>query len=162
MGIPDGTRRCPGAGRGTVRVSSRGVVSVVFLCVALLGIALSAPQIFRTLKEYWDGPSVQGAFDSYTVQNDRDGYGLTYEFLYQDTDDAGQVRYHLVSTEGGNIPLVLTCEFRWVDNFSFFDYRPAGWNYVRSNSEEWLRAYDAWELSPGYDGPRRHLFDGRP
>ena len=64
--------------------------------------------------------------------------------------------------EEPNIPLVLTCEFRWVDNFDAFDYRPAGWNYVRSNSEEWLRAYDAWELSPGYDGPRRHLFDGRP
>ena len=162
MGMPDGTGRCPGVGGGTVRVSSRGVVSVVFLCVALLGIALSTPQIFRTLKEYWDGPSVQGAFDSYTVQNDRDGYGLTYRFLYEDTDEAGQVRYHFVSTEGGNIPLVLTCEFRWVDNFSFFHYRPAGWNYVCSNSEEWLRAYDAWELSPGYDGPRRHLFDGRP
>lgn len=47
MGMPDGTGRCPGVGGGTVRVSSRGVVSVVFLCVALLGIALSTPQIFR-------------------------------------------------------------------------------------------------------------------
>ena len=162
MGMPDGTGRCPGVGGGTVRVSSRGVVSVVLLCVVLSVIVLSAPQIFRLLKEYWDGPSVRGALDSYIVQNDRDGYGLTYRFLYEDTDEAGQVRYHFVSTEGGNIPLVLTCEFRWVDNFSFFHYRPAGWNYVRSNSEEWLRAYDAWELSPGYDGPRRHLFDRRP
>ena len=162
MGMPDGTGRCPGVGGGTVRVSSRGVVSVVLLCVVLSVIVLSAPQIFRLLKEYWDGPSVRGALDSYIVQNDRDGYGLTYRFLYEDTDEAGQVRYHFVSTEGGNIPLVLTCEFRWVDNFSFFHYRPAGWNYVCSNSEEWLRAYDAWELSPGYDGPRRHLFDRRP
>ena len=162
MGMPDGTGRCPGAGRGTVRVSSRGVVSVVFLCVALLGIALSAPQIFRTLKEYWDGPSVQGAFDSYTVQNDRDRYGLTYRFLYEDTDEAGQVRYHFVSTEGGNIPLVLTCEFHWFGRWGIFERRDAGWNYICSNSEEWLRAYDAWELSPGYDGPRRHLFDRQP
>ena len=155
MGMPDGTGRCPGVGGGTVRVSSRGVVSVVFLCVVLSVIVLSAPQIFRLLKEYWDGPSVQGAFDSYTVQNDRDRYGLTYRFLYEDTDEAGQVRYHFVSTEGGNIPLVLTCEFRWVDNFRFFHDRPAGWNYVCSNSEEWIRAYEAWRSSPGYDGPIR-------
>ena len=155
MGMPDGTGRCPGVGGGTVRVSSRGVVSVVLLCVVLSVIVLSAPQIFRLLKEYWDGPSVRGALDSYIVQNDRDGYGLTYRFLYEDTDEAGQVRYHFVSTEGGNIPLVLTCEFRWVDNFSFFHYRPAGWNYVRSNSEEWIRAYEVWRSSPGYDGPIR-------
>lgn len=161
MGMPDGTRRCPGAGRGTVRVSSRGVVSVVFLCVALLGIALSAPQIFRTLKEYWDGPSVQGAFDSYTVQNDRDEYGLTYRFLYQDNDDIGQVRYHFVSDKGA-VPLVLTCEFHWFGRWGIFERRDAGWNYICSNSEEWLHAYNAWELSPGYDGPRRHLFDRQP
>ena len=162
MGMPDGTGRCPGAGRGTVRVSSRGVVSVVFLCVVLSVIVLSAPQIFRLLKEYWDGPSVQGALDSYIVQNDRDGYGLTYRFLYEDRDEAGQVRYHFVSTEGGNIPLVITCEFHWFGRWGIFERRDAGWNYIRSNSEEWLRAYDAWELSPGYDGPRRHLFDRQP
>lgn len=113
------------------------------------------------MKEYWDGPSVQGAFDSYTVQNDRDEYGLTYRFLYQDNDDIGQVRYHFVSDKGA-VPLVLTCEFHWFGRWGIFERRDASWNYIRSNSEEWLRAYDAWELSPGYDGPRRHLFDGRP
>ena len=141
------------AGRGVPRAAVTPSLVVAALMAVYLGVMMGS---------YLDGPSVQGALDSYAVQNDKSQYGLTYEFLYQDTDDAGQVRYHLVSTEGGNIPLVLTCEFRWVDNFDAFDYRPAGWNYVRSNSEEWLRAYDAWELSPGYDGPRRHLFDGRP
>ena len=155
MGMPDGTRRCPGAGRGTVRVSSLGVVSVVFLCVALSGIALSAPQIFRLLKEYWDGPSVQGAFDSYTVQNDRDEYGLTYRFLYQDNDDIGQVRYHFVSDNGGNIPLVITCEFRWFDSWGFLEFYPAGWNYTCSNPEEWVDAYDAWGSGQGYGIPIR-------
>ena len=155
MGMPDGTGRCPGVGGGTVRVSSRGVVSVVFLCVALLGIALSAPQIFRTLKEYWDGPSVQGAFDSYTVQNDRDEYGLTYRFLYEDTDEAGQVRYHFVSNSGGNIPLVITCEFHWFDRWGIFEPRHAGWNYVCSNPEERVRAYDAWGSGQEYGIPIR-------
>ena len=140
------------AGRGVPRAAVTPSLVVAALMAVYLGVMMGS---------YLDGPSVQGALDSRSVRWD-EGYGLTYEFLYQDTDDAGQVRYHLVSTEGGNIPLVLTCEFRWVDNFDAFDYRPAGWNYVRSNSEEWRRAYDAWELSPGYDGPRRHLFDGRP
>ena len=140
------------AGRGVPRAAVTPSLVVAALMAVYLGVMMGS---------YLDGPSVEAALDSHSVRWD-EGYGLTYEFLYQDTDDAGQVRYHLVSTEGGNIPLVLTCEFRWVDNFSFFHYRPAGWNYVCSNSEEWLRAYDAWELSPGYDGPRRHLFDGRP
>ena len=155
MGMPDGTGRCPGVGGGTIRVSSRGVVSVVFLCVVLSVIVLSAPQIFRLLKEYWDGPSVQGAFDSYTVQNDRDGYGLTYRFLYEDRDEAGQVRYHFVSTEGGNIPLVLTCEFHWFDSWGFLEFYPAGWNYTCSNPEEWVHAYNAWGSGQEYGIPIR-------
>ena len=133
------------AGRGVPRAAVTPSLVVAALMAVYLGVMMGS---------YLDGPSVQGALDSRSVRWD-EGYGLTYEFLYQDTDDAGQVRYHFVSTEGGNIPLVLTCEFRWVDNFSFFHYRPAGWNYVFSNSEEWIRAYEAWRSSPGYDGPIR-------
>ncbi|AKT48675.1 hypothetical protein ADJ70_06550 [Olsenella sp. oral taxon 807] len=133
------------AGRDVPRAAVTPSLVVAALMAVYLGVMMGS---------YLDGPSVGAALDSHSVRWD-EGYGLTYEFLYQDTDDAGQVRYHLVSTEGGNIPLVLTCEFRWVDNFSFFDYRPAGWNYVRSNSEEWIRAYEAWRSSPGYDGPIR-------
>ena len=155
MGMPDGTGRCPGVGRGATRAGPLGVAGTALLCIAALVTVLSAPHLIRMLGEYREGPSLRAALDSHAVQNDKSQYGLTYEFLYQDTDDAGQVRYHLVSTEGGNVPLVLTCEFRWVDNFSFFHYRPAGWNYVRSNSEEWSRAYEAWRSSPGYDGPIR-------
>ena len=99
--------------------------------------------------------SVEAALDSRSVRRDEEQYGLTYEFLYRDTDGEGWVRYHLVSTEGGDIPLMLTCESLWLDSFGAFDYRPAGWNYVRSNPEEWSRAYEAWRSSPGYDGPTR-------
>ena len=134
------------AGRGVPRAAVTPSLVVAALMAVYLGVMMGS---------YLDGPSVQGALDSYAVQNDKSQYGLTYEFLYQDTDDAGQVRYHLVSTEGGNVPLVLTCEFLWLDSFDAFDYRPAGWNYVRSNSEEWSRAYEAWRSSPGYDGPIR-------
>ena len=133
------------AGRDVPRAAVTPSLVVAALMAVYLGVMMGS---------YLDGPSVGAALDSHSVRWD-EGYGLTYEFLYQDTDDAGQVRYHLVSTEGGSIPLVLTCEFRWVDNFSFFHYRPAGWNYVRSNSEEWIRAYEAWRSSPGYDGPIR-------
>ena len=42
-------------------------------------------------------PSVEAALDSYAVQNDKSQYGLTYEFLYQDTDGEGRICYHLVS-----------------------------------------------------------------
>ena len=147
------------AGRpGAMRVSARGVVVAVALVAAMAPVSY----LVGKLGAYLEGPSVQGALDSRIVQNDRDGYGLTYRFLYEDTDEAGQVRYHFVSTEGGNIPLVITCEFHWFGRWGIFERRDAGWNYIRSNSEEWLRAYDAWELSPGYDGPRRHLFDRQP
>ena len=145
------------AGRGVPRAAVTPSLVVAALMAVYLGVMMGS---------YLDGPSVEAALDSHAVQNDKSQHGLTYTFLYQDVDKLGQtryyfrhtdgqVRYHLVSTEGGNIPLVLTCEFRWVDNFSFFDYRPAGWNYVRSNSEEWIRAYEAWRSSPGYDGPIR-------
>jgi len=125
--------------------------------VAVAAAVQFGPYFVRMMKVYQEGPSIGAALNSDAMQIDRKLYGITYNFLYQDTDDAGQVRYHLVSTEGGNVPLVLTCEFRWVDNFSFFHYRPAGWNYVCSNSEEWIRAYEAWRSSPGYDGPRTRV-----
>jgi len=136
------------AGRDVPRAAVTPSLVVAALMAVYLGVMMGS---------YLDGPSVQGALDSYAVQNDKSQYGLTYEFLYQDTDGEGRIRYHLVSTEGGNVPLVLTCEFLWVDNFDAFDYRPAGWNYVRSNLEEWVRAYEAWRTSPGYDGPRTRV-----
>ncbi len=140
------------AGRpGAMRVSVRGVVVAVALVAAMAPVSY----LVGMLGAYLEGPSLRAALDSYAVQNDKSQYGLTYEFLYQDTDGEGRIRYHLVSTEGGNVPLVLTCEFLWLDSFDAFDYRPAGWNYVRSNSEEWSRAYEAWRSSPGYDGPIR-------
>ena len=140
------------AGRpGAMRVSVRGVVVAVALVAAMAPVSY----LVGMLGAYLEGPSLRAALDSYAVQNDKSQYGLTYEFLYQDTDGEGRVRYHLVSTEGGNVPLVLTCEFLWLDSFDAFDYRPAGWNYVCSNSEEWIRAYEAWRSSPGYDGPIR-------
>ena len=140
------------AGRpGAMRVSVRGVVVAVALVAAMAPVSY----LVGMLGAYLEGPSLRAALDSYAVQNDKSQYGLTYEFLYQDTDGEGRIRYHLASTEGGNVPLVLTCEFLWLDSFDAFDYRPAGWNYVRSNSEEWSRAYEAWRSSPGYDGPIR-------
>ena len=141
--------------RGSTIVGSLRVVAVACLCVAVAAAVQFGPYFVKMLKVYQEGPSVGAALNSRAVQNDRKLYGITYSFLYEDTDEAGRVRYHFVSNSGGNIPLVLTCEFRWVDNFSFFHYRPAGWNYVCSNSEEWIRAYEAWRSSPGYDGPIR-------
>ena len=142
-------------GRGSTTMGSLRVVAVALLCVAVAAAVQFGPYFVKMMKVYQEGPSIGAALNSRVVRNDRELYGITYTFLYEDTDDAGQVRYHFVSDNGGNIPLVLTCEFRWVDNFSFFHYRPAGWNYVRSNSEEWSRAYEAWRSSPGYDGPIR-------
>ena len=144
-------------------MGSLRVVAVACLCVAVAAAAVQfGPYFVRMLKLYQEGPSIGAALNSPAVQMDRKLHGITYNFLYQDTDDAGQVRYHFVSNSGGNIPLVITCEFHWFGRWGIFDRRDAGWNYIRSNSEEWLHAYNAWELSPGYDGPRRHLFDRQP
>ena len=141
------------AGRDVPRAAVTPSLVVAALMAVYLGVMMGS---------YLDGPSVQGALDSYAVQNDKSQHGLTYTFLYQDTDGAGRVRYHFVSDGGGNIPLAITCEFHWFGRWGIFERRDAGWNYICSNSEEWLHAYDAWELSPGYDGPRRHLFDRQP
>ena len=144
-------------GRGATRAGPLGVAGTALLCVAALVTVLSAPHLIRMLGEYREGPSLRAALDSHAVQNDKSQHGLTYTFLYQDTDGAGRVRYHFVSNSGGNIPLVITCEFHWFDNLDFSHHRHAGWNYVCSNLEEWVRAYEAWRTSPGYDGPRTRV-----
>ena len=145
-------------GRGATRAGPLGVAGTALLCIAALVTVLSAPHLIRMLGEYREGPSLRAALDSHAVQNDKSQHGLTYTFLYQDTDGAGRVRYHLVSDNGGNIPLVITCEFHWFDNLDFsHHHRHAGWNYVCSNLEEWVRAYEAWRTSPGYDGPRTRV-----
>ena len=148
-------------GRGSTTMGSLRVVAVALLCVAAAAAVQFGPYFVRMMKLYQEGPSIGAALNSRAVRNDRELHGITYTFLYEDRDEAGRVRYHFVSDKGA-VPLVITCEFHWFGRWGIFERRDAGWNYIRSNSEEWLRAYDAWELSPGYDGPRRHLFDGRP
>ena len=97
---------------------------------------------------YLEGPSAEAALDSCTMRWHREAPGITYRFLYEDADGEGRVRYHYVSTGGGDISLVLTCDFLWLGSFDAFDYRPAGWNYVHSNSEEWEEAYYGRSLRP--------------
>ena len=133
------------AGRGVPRAAVTPSLVVAALMAVYLGVMMGS---------YLDGPSVQGALDSYIVQNDRDGYGLTYRFLYEDNDDIGQVRYHFVSDKGA-VPLVLTCEFHWFDSWGFLEFYPAGWNYICSNPEEWVRAYNAWGSGQGSGIPIR-------
>ncbi len=142
-------------GRGATRAGPLGVAGTALLCIAALVTVLSAPHLIRMLGEYWEGPSLRAALDSHAVQNDKSQHGLTYTFLYQDTDEAGRVRYHFVSNSGGNIPLVITCEFHWFDRWGIFEPRHAGWNYVCSNPEERVRAYDAWGSGQEYGIPIR-------
>ena len=116
-------------GRGATRAGPLGVAGTALLCIAALVTVLSAPHLIRMLGEYWEGPSLRAALDSRAVQNDKSQHGLTYTFLYQDTDGAGRVRYHLVSDNCGNIPLVITFEFHWFDNLdNSHNHRHAGWN----------------------------------
>ena len=139
-------------------MGSLRVVAVALLCVAVAAAAVQfGPYFVRMLKLYQEGPSIGAALNSPAVQIDRKLHGTTYTFLYEDRDEAGRVRYHFVSNSGGNIPLVITCEFHWFDNLDFSHHRHAGWHYVRSNLEEWVRAYEAWRTSPGYDGPRTRV-----
>ena len=133
------------AGRDVPRAAVTPSLVVAALMAVYLGVMMGS---------YLDGPSVEAALDSHSVRWD-EGYGLTYEFLYQDTDDAGQVRYHFVSNSGGNIPLVITCEFHWFDRWGIFEPRHAGWNYVCSNPEERVHAYDAWGSGQEYGIPIR-------
>ena len=72
------------AGRDVPRAAVTPSLVVAALMAVYLGVMMGS---------YLDGPSVEAALDSHSVRWD-EGYGLTYEFLYQDTDDAGQVRYH--------------------------------------------------------------------
>ena len=99
-------------GRGSTTMGLLRVVAVALLCVAVAAAVQLGPYFVRMMKVYQEGPSIGAALNSRVVRNDRELYGTTYNFLYQDTDEAGRARYHFVSDNGGNIPLVITCEFR--------------------------------------------------
>ena len=142
-------------GRGSTTMGLLRVVAVALLCVALAAAAQFGPYFVKMMKVYQEGPSIGAALNSDAVQIDRKLYGITYTFLYEDTDEAGRVRYHFVSNSGGNIPLVITCEFHWFDSWGFLEFYPAGWNYVCSNPEEWVRAYNAWGSGQEYGIPIR-------
>ena len=143
-------------GRGSTTMGSLRVVAVTCLCVAVAAAAVQfGPYFVRMLKLYQEGPSVGAALNSPAVQVDRKLRGTTYNFLYEDRDEAGRVRYHFVSNSGGNIPLVITCEFHWFDSWGFLEFYPAGWNYVCSNPEEWVHAYNAWGSGQEYGIPIR-------
>ena len=141
--------------RGLTIMDSLRLVAVALLCVALAAAAQFGPYFVKMMKVYQEGPSIGAALNSDAVQIDRKLRGITYTFLYEDTDEAGRVRYHFVSDNGGNIPLVITCEFHWFDRWGFLEFYPAGWNYVCSNPEERVRAYDAWGSGQGYGIPIR-------
>ena len=142
-------------GRGSTTMGSLRVVAVALLCVAVAAAVQFGPYFVKMLKVYQEGPSIGAALNSRAVRNDRELHGITYTFLYEDRDEAGRVRYHFVSDNGGNIPLVITCEFRWFDSWGFLEFYPAGWNYTRTNLEEWVDAYDAWGSGQGYGIPIR-------
>ena len=141
--------------RGLTIMDSLRLVAVALLCVALAAAAQFGPYFVKMMKVYQEGPSVGAALNSPAVQVDRKLRGTTYTFLYEDRDEAGRVRYHFVSNSGGNIPLVITCEFHWFDSWGFLEFYPAGWNYTCSNPEERVRAYDAWGSGQGYGIPIR-------
>ena len=142
-------------GRGSTAMGSLRVVAVALLCVAVAAAVQFGPYFVRMMKVYQEGPSVGAALNSPAVQVDRKLNGTTYNFLYEDRDEVGRVRYHFVSNSGGNIPLVITCEFHWFDSWGFLEFYPAGWNYVCSNLEEWVDAYDAWGSGQEYGIPIR-------
>jgi len=141
--------------RGLTIMDSLRLVAVALLCVALAAAAQFGPYFVKMLKVYQEGPSVGAALNSPAVQIDRKLRGTTYNFLYEDRDEAGRVRYHFVSNSGGNIPLVITCEFHWFDSWGFLEFYPAGWNYTCSNPEEWVHAYNAWGSGQEYGIPIR-------
>ena len=142
-------------GRGSTTMGSLRVVAVACLCVAVAAAVQFGPYFVKMMKLYQEGPSVGAALNSRAVQIDRKLHGTTYNFLYEDTDEAGRVRYHFVSDGGGNIPLVITCEFHWFDSWGFLEFYPAGWNYTRTNLEEWVHAHDAWGSGQEYGIPIR-------
>ena len=142
-------------GGGSTTMGSLRVVAVALLCVAVAAAVQFGPYFVKMMKLYQEGPSIGAALNSRAVRNDRELHGITYTFLYEDRDEAGRVRYHFVSDNGGNIPLVITCEFRWFDSWGFLEFYPAGWNYTRTNLEEWVDAYDAWGSGQGYGIPIR-------
>ena len=142
-------------GRGSTTMGLLRVVAVALLCVAVAAAVQFGPYFVRMMKVYQEGPSVGAALNSPAVQVDRKLNGTTYNFLYEDRDEVGRVRYHFVSNSGGNIPLVITCEFHWFDSWGFLEFYPAGWNYTCSNPEEWVHAYNAWGSGQEYGIPIR-------
>ena len=142
-------------GRGSTTMGLLRVVAVALLCVAVAAAVQFGPYFVKMMKLYQEGPSVGAALNSPAVQVDRKLRGTTYNFLYEDRDEAGRVRYHFVSNSGGNIPLVITCEFHWFDSWGFLEFYPAGWNYTCSNPEEWVHAYNAWGSGQEYGIPIR-------
>ena len=142
-------------GRGSTIMGSLRVVAVALLCVAVAAAVQFGPYFVRMMKVYQEGPSVGAALNSPAVQVDRKLNGTTYNFLYEDRDEVGRVRYPFVSNSGGNIPLVITCEFHWFDSWGFLEFYPAGWNYTCSNPEEWVHAYNAWGSGQEYGIPIR-------
>ena len=128
---------------------------LLVVAVALVAAMAPVPYLVGMLGAYLEGPSLRAALASCTMRRHREAPGITYRLPCRDGDGEGRVRYHFVSIGGGDIPLALTCEFLWLGSFDAFDYRPAGWNYVCSNPEERVRAYDAWGSGQEYGIPIR-------
>ncbi len=84
-------------------------------------------------------PSLRAALDPPAVQIDRKLHGTTYRLLYQDTEEAGQVRCHPVSNSDGNSPLAIIREPRRPDGVGAARRR-AGPNYICSNQDAWCGA----------------------
>ncbi len=105
--------------------SHKTVTTIVLVIVVLLVVHFG-----RTLKAYYDGPSVEEALNSPFMRFERECRNTTYTFLYQDVDKLGQTRYYFRHTDGCTERMILTCKFRWVDHIEGLDFRPAGWDYV--------------------------------
>lgn len=105
--------------------SHKTVTTIVLVIVVLLVVHFG-----RTLKAYYDGPSVEEALNSPFVRFEREHDNTTYAFLYQDVDKFGQTRYYFRHTDGCTECMILTCKFYWVDHVEGLDFRPAGWDYV--------------------------------
>lgn len=84
-------------------------------------------------------PSLWAALGPLAVQIDRKLHGTTYRLLYQDTEEARQVRYHPVSNSGGNSPLAITREPRRPDDIGAARRRTCP-NYICSNQDAWREA----------------------
>ena len=75
--------------RGSTTMGSLRVVAVALLCVAVAAAVQFGPYFVKMMKLYQEGPSVGAALNSPAVQVDRKLRGTTYNFLYEDRDEAG-------------------------------------------------------------------------